>query len=178
MRQLLLLRHAKSSWDDPRIADHDRPLNGRGRAAAALMGRTLRKLGLVPDMVLVSTALRTQETWLLLGPWSEQPLLETRSELYLASDQRLLDELHRVPETVRSVLLIAHNPGMHELALRLVGSRAMEAGTVATQRLAQSYPTAALAEFNVPGPWWGLDDGGAQLVRFLPPRDLAESDDL
>ncbi len=176
MRQLLLLRHAKSSWDNPRLSDHDRPLNARGRTASALMGRTIRELGLIPDMVLLSTALRAQETYLLLGPWPEHPLLEIRGELYLAGNQRLLDELHRVPETVRSVMLIAHNPGLHELAMRLVGEDVMvSSGTSHIKRLAQNYPTAALAEFNIPGPWRKLNDGDGRLARFLVPRELATS---
>jgi phosphohistidine phosphatase len=96
-------------------------------------------------------------------------------DLYLATWQRMLDVLHTVPETARSVLLIGHNPGMHDLALELAGANAMARGSApGTRRLAAGYPTAALAEFYVPSTWSGLDAGGARLVRFIAPNDLPE----
>jgi phosphohistidine phosphatase len=174
MRQLLLMRHAKSSWDDPKLPDHARPLNGRGRLAAAAMGNEMRRLGLAPDVVLVSSARRTLQTLEALEPWDETPLIEPMDALYLASGAQLLAVLHGVAETARSVLLIAHNPGMHELALSLTGAHAMSQGVPAVRRLAEGYPTAALAEFSVAGPWWQLEEGGARLLRFLLPRDLPE----
>ncbi len=174
MRQLLLLRHAKSSWDDPRLADHARPLNARGRAAAALMGGAMRRLGLSPDVVLVSSARRTLQTLEALKPWDDTPLIEPMDSLYLASGTELLAVLHGVAETARSVLLIAHNPGLHELAVTLAGAQAMRQDTLAVRRLAEGYPTGALAEFSIPGPWWQLEEGGARLLRFLAPRDLPE----
>jgi phosphohistidine phosphatase len=174
MRQLLLLRHAKSAWNDPRLADHDRPLSPEGRRAAAVMRHTMRELGLAPDMVLVSGARRTRETLAALEPWDDTPLVDVIEELYLASAARLLQALNAVPETVRSVLLIGHNPGMHELAMTLAGAHAMTAGGPNLQRLAAGYPTAALAEFTIAGPWWSLDAGTGRLVRFLAPRDLPE----
>lgn len=174
MRQLLLLRHAKSSWDDPRISDHARPLNARGRAAAAAMARAMRDLGLAPDLVLVSSARRTLQTLEALEPWDDAPLIEPMDQLYLASPRTLLTVLRGTAETVRSVLLIGHNPGLHELAMLLAGARVMAQGTGLTQRLADGYPTATLTEFSVPGPWWALDEGGGRLVRMLAPRDLPE----
>lgn len=172
MRQLLLLRHAKSSWDDPALPDHDRPLNERGRADAAAMGGEMRSLGLCPDIVLVSSARRTLDTLALIEPFEDTPLVDTVDALYLAPARRLLEILHAVPETVRSVLLIGHNPGLHNLALALAGPAAMARGGIDALRLAERYPTAALAEFAVATPWWGLAEGNARLVRFLCPRDL------
>jgi len=174
MHQLLLLRHAKSSWDDPKLPDHARPLNAPGRLAAAAMGREMRRLGLAPDVVLVSSARRTLQTLEALESWDDTPLIEPMDALYLASGQQLLSALHGVAETARSVLLIAHNPGMHELAMALTGAHAMSQGSPTMRRLAEGYPTAALAEFSVAGPWWQLDAGGGRLVRFLLPRDLPE----
>jgi phosphohistidine phosphatase len=84
----------------------------------------------------------------------------------------LLDTLRGVKETVRSVLIIAHNPGVHELAMTLVGAHAMTFADAELRRLAEGYPSGALAEFTVPGPWHGLDAAGARLVRFICPRDL------
>jgi phosphohistidine phosphatase len=171
MRQLLLLRHAKSAWDDPKIADRDRPLNARGQRAAATMRRAMRELGLVPDMVLVSTARRTMQTLDALEPWEEAPLIEPTDALYLATAAQLLAILHGVAETVRSVLLIGHNPGMHELAMTLAGPAGL-AGGEAGRRLAQGFPSGALAEFAIAGHWWQLDEGAGRLQHFLTPRSM------
>ncbi len=174
MRQLLLMRHAKSSWDDPRLSDHARPLNARGRQAAAAMRRAMHELGLAPDMVLVSSARRTLQTMEALEPWDDTPLVEPMDALYLASAPQLLTVLRGVAETTRSVLLLGHNPGLHEAAMLLVGPRAMALGAPATRRLAEGYPTGALAEFAVAGSWRSLGEGGGRLLRFLCPRDLPE----
>lgn len=172
MRQLLLLRHAKSSWDDAALPDRDRPLNPRGRRAAAAMREAMRELGLSPDMVLVSTARRTLETLEALEPWDEAPLIEPMDSLYLADPFQLSAALHGVAETVRSVLLIGHNPGLHDFAVSLAGPRAMSSGGTAERALAAGFPTAALAEFAIPGAWWDLREGSGRLVRFLTPRML------
>lgn len=174
MRQLLLMRHAKSAWDDPRLPDHGRPLNQRGRAAAQAMRTAIRGLGLAPDLVLVSTATRTMQTLEALEPWDDTPLVEPSEALYLASPATMLGVLNRVPETTRSVLLLGHNPGMHELALLLAGPEVMARRDETTQRLADGYPTGALAEFSIPGPWRSLGEAGGRLVRFLAPRDLQD----
>ena len=112
MRQLLILRHAKSSWDDRDLSDHARPLNPRGRQAATAMRAAMINLGLSPDLVLVSTAKRTLQTLEALEPWSETPLVEPMDSLYLASAATLLSTIQAVAETVRSVLLVGHNPGI------------------------------------------------------------------
>jgi phosphohistidine phosphatase len=172
MRQLLLLRHAKSSWDDATMPDRDRPLNARGRRSATAMRQAMRHLGLAPDIVLVSTARRTMETLQALEPWDDTPLIDPMDSLYLANPMQLTAALHGVAETVRSVLLIGHNPGLHDLALSLAGDQAMR-GTGENERaLADGFPTGALAEFVVPGSWWDLRPGGGKLVRFLTPRML------
>ncbi len=181
MRQLLLLRHAKSSWDDKGVSDRERPLSARGRRAAAAMRRAMHELGLAPDIVLVSPARRTSETLAALEPWDDAPLIEPMEKLYLATAPQLLDVLREMPETARSVLLIGHNPGLHELALLLVGPHAAPAehhgAGRAVKRLAEGYPTGALAEFGIALAWRKLDSGGGQLVRFLRPRDLPQDDD-
>lgn len=172
MHQLLLLRHAKSSRDDAKLPDRNRPLSGRGHRAAAAMRRAMHELGLLPDLVMVSPARRTQETLAGLEPWDATPLVEPIEALYLATAEQLLAVLHGVPETVRGVLLIGHNPGLHELAMNLVGSHAMKHPGEAAKRLAAGFPTGALAEFAVAGSWAQLDAGGGRLLRFLAPRDL------
>ena len=172
MGQLLLLRHAKSSWDDRDLSDHARPLNPRGRQAATAMRDAMTTLGLCPDLVLVSTARRTQETLAALEPWPAAPRVEPMDSLYLASADSLLGVLQEVAAGVRSVLLVGHNPGIHELALDLVGPEAMTLANPDMRRLSEGYPSGALAEFSVPGGWAGLTKGGGRLVRFLSPRDL------
>ncbi|MEN9499012.1 MAG: hypothetical protein RIS83_831 [Pseudomonadota bacterium] len=173
MRQLLLLRHAKSAWDDPALADHARVLNGRGRRAATAMAHAMQALGLSPDVVLVSSARRTLQTLEALTPLPDSPLIEPMDELYLAPWQQLLAVLRRVPETARSVLLIGHNPGLHDLALALSGADAMP-GNAEARRMAEAFPTAALAEFSIASPWAELSEGGGRLVRFMIPADLPE----
>ncbi len=134
----------------------------------------MHKLGLGPDVVLVSAARRTLETLAALEPWDETPLVEPMEALYLASAEQLLAILRGISETVRSVLLIGHNPGMHELAAMLIAGQAtITHGELA---LASGFPTAALAEFSIASPWWQLAAGGGHLVRFLTPRDLRDGD--
>lgn len=176
MRQLLLLRHAKSAWDDPDLADHARPLNGRGRLAARLMAAEMTRLGLLPDVVLVSSARRTRQTLDALAPLEGSPIVQVMDELYLAPWENLLGVLHRVPETVRSVLLIGHNPGLHDLALNLLATHAEP--TPALFRLREGYPTGALCEFAIGAPWQGLTDGGGRMVQFIAPRDLPGAESL
>ncbi len=161
MHQLLLLRHAKAVRDSHGLPDRDRPLAPRGRADAAALRQAMRALGLVPDLVLVSPSLRTTQTLAALEPWDDTPLVEVLDPLYLADAAALQATLAEVAETVRSVLLIGHNPGLHEFARRLAGTVQSEPA----RRLADRYPTSALAEFAIPGPWRQLSD--ARLIRFL-----------
>jgi phosphohistidine phosphatase len=174
MRQLLLLRHAKSSWDEATLSDHARPLNARGRQAAFAMAEHMRELGLSPDIVLVSSARRTLQTLEALQPLESTPIIEVMDDLYLAPWQRLMETLRGMPETARSILLIGHNPGLHELGLALMGPAGATLGSPHARRLTEGYPTGALAEFTVAGHWGQLQDGGGRLVRFLAPRDLPE----
>lgn len=172
MRQLLLLRHAKSSWDDGGLEDRERPLNQRGRAAAGALREAMRNLGLTPDLVLVSPAARTRQTLAALEPWDETPLVDEVAALYLADPDQLLMVLRAVPETTRSVMLVGHNPGLQELTLKLIGPAALQPADPDIHRLMENFPTAGLVEFAVAGPWSTLDQGGARLQRFLDPREL------
>ena len=174
MRQLLLLRHAKSAWNDPAMPDQARPLDEAGRAAARAMRGAFRSLGLAPDLVLVSPATRTLETLEALEPWDETPLIETVPSLYLATAPHLLEALRGIAETVRSAMLVGHNPGLHDLALTLAGAHAMSSNRHITRPLAEGFPAGALAEFTVASHWRDLTAGGGRLVRFLAPRDLPE----
>lgn len=134
----------------------------------------MRELGLAPDVVLVSSARRTLQTLEALEPWDETPLVEPLDALYLARLDQMFDVLNGVSETAHTVLLLGHNPGMHELAMALVGAAADDFANAEIRRLSDGYPTGALAEFAIPGAWATLAAGGGQLTRFLSPRDLPE----
>ena len=167
VRRLYVLRHAKSSWKQPGLADHDRPLAGRGRHAGEALARHLREQRIEPQLVLCSTALRARETLERIGPALGTRAVHFESELYGASAGVLLERLRSVPDTVESVMLIGHNPGVQELALNLAGE-APRSG-----RLATKYPTAALATFACAGTsWHDLSPGTADLIGFVCPRDL------
>lgn len=175
---LLLLRHAKSSWKDAAISDHERPLNRRGREAATAMSRYLAAEALLPDLALVSSARRTQESWtLLVAHWPEPPPpSKVLRGLYLASPSQILAQARRTPPTVRRLLVLGHNPGLETLARMLAGPGS---DADALRQLEQKYPTGALALFECPiDSWPALDRGGARLARFVPPRALiGEGDD-
>lgn len=168
LRQLLLLRHAKSSWDDPSLADHDRPLSKRGRKAAAAMRAAIFSRSPLPDMALVSTARRTRETFAALDPWPEPPKVTFQEALYHASPSAMLDFVREVGDSCRCVLLVGHNPGLMELATLLAGG---DEGVLA-RRLASGFPTGALARFTVEGPWSAFSAGSARLIDFVVPREL------
>jgi phosphohistidine phosphatase len=174
MRQLLLLRHAKSSWEDANLTDHDRPLDPEGRSAAQAMRTAMARLGLMPQLVLVSSARRTRETLELLEPLAGDPRIRCSPDLYLASPRQILDEVVSAPNDITSILVIGHNPGLHDLSMSLSGAHAMSAGRHGSKRLARGFPTAALAEFSVPDDWRSLPDG-ARLIRFLTPHDLEQA---
>jgi phosphohistidine phosphatase len=167
MRRLLLLRHAKSSWADAGLRDHERPLNARGREAAPRVGRYLDREGLVPDLVLCSSARRTCETVARLRLPEKVPV-EVSHDLYLGSPDAVLDLVRQVDDTVATLLVVGHNPTTHELALTLAG--AGDADLV--DDLARRFPTGALAGLAFDGDWRSLDAGAARLERFVAPRDL------
>src|SRR5690348_8323213 len=173
-RTLYLLRHAKSSWAQPRLDDHERPLNSRGQRAAVLMAEHIASLPVRPALILCSSALRTRETLATLldalGNGKHHPKVEIERELYLASPEALLLRLREAPEDCAALLLIGHNPGMHQLACALAGSGALVA------KLGRKFPTAALATFRVRGPWVELGRGSAQLADYATPGELAPSE--
>jgi len=174
MRQLLLLRHAKAARDDPAVKDHARTLTEAGRAGVASLRRAMLDLGLAPDVVLVSSARRTLQTLEALEPWDENPLIEPMDKLYLATAPQLLAILRGISDTVRSLMVVGHNPGLHDLALTLAGAHGVAGNRDVTRRLSEGFPTGALAEFTVAPRWCDLDAGGGRLVRFLCPKDLPE----
>ena len=160
-KHLCLLRHAKSSWDDPALPDHARPLAPRGRKAAKVIGECLRRSGIEISLVLCSSARRACETVKLVGPSGQ---IEIEHELYGASADELLCRLRDVAEDVETMLLVGHNPAIQELAVGLVGAE--------TELAARKFPTGALATLTFAGPWRELTWGDADLAAFVTPREL------
>jgi phosphohistidine phosphatase len=167
--RLFVLRHAKSSWDDPGLEDHDRPLAPRGlRAVEALAGH-FRTTGIAPAQVLCSSARRTRETLAGLG-LSGETLVEP--ELYASTPKQVLERLRRVPSGIGSVLLVGHNPTMQVLVLRLA-ARDSGLGDAALSEIQRKFPTGALATLTLDCEWGALAPGCARLDAFVQPKRLA-----
>jgi phosphohistidine phosphatase len=162
MRTLWVLRHAKSSWDDPTLSDHDRPLAPRGRKAGKRIRRWAGDNRVCPDLVLCSTAARAQATLELVLPGLGSPDVDLEVDLYHASADFLLDRLRRLDSRLDSVLVIGHNPGLHDLA-----------GVLAPPG-PEALPTAGLAELRLEVETWrDARPGCALLQRLVLPRSLA-----
>jgi len=169
-RRILLLRHAKSAWDEPGLEDYERPLAPRGRRAAAVMGVYLRDEALVPDLVLCSGARRAVETWEIAAhELPKPPAVEHDPALYMVTAERLLKRLRKLPEAVKSVLVVGHEGGIDVLARRLIADGAAPL----RRRLAEKFPTAALAVIAVAaGEWPALQERSGTIIRFSAPKDL------
>jgi phosphohistidine phosphatase len=171
MKTLTLLRHAKSGWDDPVARDFDRPLNGKGKRAAAMVGRHMKSLGLAFDHVIASPAVRVIETLDEVSTGYGEALAPAWDRrIYLASAVTLLDVIHDLPETAEHVLFAGHNPGLEDLVLMLVPDTLAEP---LRDEVEQKYPTATIAELRFEsGNWGDVAAGTARLARFVRPRDL------
>jgi phosphohistidine phosphatase len=163
MKTLLVLRHAKSSWNDAGLDDHERPLNARGRRDAPRMGDMLREQGLTPDRIISSDAERarlTAEAVADAAGYSGEILFDRK--LYLASPPDIVGVLHNVAETnANIVMIVGHNPGLEELVGKLTGEH-------------EDFPTAALAQIALPIDRWRdlkLSTRGA-LAGLWRPKEL------
>jgi phosphohistidine phosphatase len=158
------MRHAKSGWDTEGVQDHDRPLNDRGQRAAPSMGQLIVDKGLVPELILSSTALRARETALAVAAacaWKPEVRL-TRS-LYMAEPGDILEVVSQLSDDVERVLVVGHNPGMEDLVSDLSLMR-------------NTMPTAALAKFELSIESWshGIDGQVARLVDVWRPREIGD----
>ncbi len=171
MKRLHFLRHAKSTWDDPELEDIERPLAERGWRAAAAMAAALGERGLRVDQVLVSTALRARQTFGVLCPLVDGVPVQFEKRLYVFSAARLLDRLRELPDSVESVLVVGHNPAMHELAVALTDKQSPATPELSVLR--DKFPTGAYA-LLVCGidRWDDLAPGTARLDTLIRPRDL------
>lgn len=167
-KSLMLLRHAKSSWADATIEDHERPLQDKGRGRAANLTAWLEDRDMGCDLVLCSTALRTRQTLDIVLPVLGAPEVRYEESIYEADPQDLLALLRRVDESQERVMIVGHDPGLQQLAILL----AMTASGDALDRLRRKYPTSALAllSFGEAG-WSGLTPGMGHLSMFHVPPD-------
>lgn len=163
MKQLIVMRHAKSSWADPGQRDHDRPLNGRGQRASTAVGNWLKDQGYLPGLALVSSARRCQETWEgvvgAIGPTPTSVL----PGLYHAEADEILTSLRSSGEA-GTVLILGHQPGVGELVARLVADPPDDPEF-------DRYPTAATTVIEIED-WASLDWGTGRLKAFVVPKEL------
>ncbi|MBI1415623.1 MAG: histidine phosphatase family protein [Limimaricola sp.] len=166
--RLILTRHAKSSWATPGQEDHARPLAPRGRAAATAIGHWLAVQRYLPDLVLCSSAVRTQQTLSLILPGlPRQPVISARAALYHASPSQLREIIRR--ETAPCLMLVGHNPGIGLLAAGLVT-------TPPRHERFDDYPTAATTVIDFAVPSWA-DITTGTCVAFVTPHDLNAAED-
>ena len=169
MKVLYLLRHAKSSWSDGSLPDHDRPLGPRGKKATRALVRHLAGTGAEPALVLCSTALRARQTLDgVLPALGAEVDVWYEDSLYGASDDELLARLRKLPPAVPSAMVVGHNPGLADLAVELVGG----GDEAALARLHTKFPAGALASLGGIESWQALGPGAASLTGFVVPRDL------
>jgi len=164
---LILIRHAKSDWDDARLTDHQRPLNARGRRAAPRVGAWIAEMGLAPQQALVSDAMRTRETWSYVASHLPGPPAPTLSSgLYLAGPTAMLTHLQAA--TGPTVAMVAHNPGTGVLA-------AMLAANAPAHPSFDRYPTGATTVLEFDAETWGhVQPGMGQIRAFAIPRELPD----
>jgi phosphohistidine phosphatase len=170
-KRLFVLRHAKSSWDDPGLEDHERPLAPRGHRAVKVLSEHFHAERIEPDLILCSSARRTRETLDGIGLHGET-LIE--DELYSASPGQVLERLHRVADGVSSVMVVGHNPTMQVLVLRLAAAdRSSTLDGSFLEEVQHKFPTGALATIAFEGGWSELAAGSARLTAFVRPKQLA-----
>ncbi len=170
MKTLLLMRHVKSSRDDPKLDDFERPLAPRGIEAALLMRPAIACRNWLPQKAQVSPAIRTRETWrLITAEWTIRPEADFTEALYEATAGTILAQIRGVEEAVETLMVLGHNPGLEDLARQLCNKKSADKPSKAMHR---KFPTGALARFECQGGWADLSYGQATLTHFLRPTDL------
>lgn len=175
MHRLMLFRHAKAERADPGMRDLTRALIERGRTDAKTIGVYMASHALIPDCVVMSPSTRTKETWACAGPaFRKAPALHLADALYDATPRDILDVVKATPAEAKTVLLIGHNPGLHEAALLLIAS-----GDIGTrERLREGFPTSGLAVIDFAFDDWGMiHSQSGRLERFVSPKSLRAPED-
>jgi phosphohistidine phosphatase len=170
MKRLTVLRHAKSSWDEAHLDDHNRPLNDRGWKAARRMGREMKRRGMRFDLVLASTAARVRET--IDGVQEKFEVdapIQFEPAIYLATEDTLLAIVRGLPENARSPMIVGHNPGLEQL---LIGLSHDDARGL-RRRIAGKFPTGALAVVELPAKKWAdVAPESGEIVELIVPKEL------
>ncbi|POH75466.1 SixA phosphatase family protein [Arthrobacter glacialis] len=168
IKKLILMRHAKAAFPLG-VEDHDRPLAQRGHTEAPLAGKWLVENSVLPDFILCSSALRTRQTctWVCQQLADKAPTPKLETALYAAGATSMLSVVNHVPETVNTLMVISHMPGIQSLALRLASR---DSDQDAYMDLASGFPTSGFAVFDYTGDWATLDGQDAQLSNFVVPR--------
>ena len=169
MLTLSLLRHAKSSWENPGAKDFDRPLAKRGEAAAPRMGAFMAKNRIAPELILCSPAVRARQTLDLVLPHLGTPTVEYEEAFYLAAPKVLLARVRKVGAKIDHVMIVGHDPGMQGLATELAGTGDADA----LQALGRKFPTAGLAVITFKAAEWAkVAPGKGHLDLFMTPKTL------
>jgi phosphohistidine phosphatase len=170
MRRLLLLRHAKTERAEPGQRDRDRKLTKRGRDDAAVIGAYMARHGLSPDLALVSPATRARETWALAAPaFAKAPRLVIEARIYNATTEALF-EIVSEARGAHCLVVVGHNPGLHDVAVQLIASGDVEA----RERVAEKLPTAGLVAIDLAfDDWSRLHWHSGRLERFVTPQLIA-----
>jgi phosphohistidine phosphatase len=174
MRRLLLLRHAKTERAEPGERDRDRKLTARGRADAPIIGTYMARHRLLPDLALVSPATRAEETWALVAAaFKKAPRTVNDARIYNATPAALTELIRATPDA-QGLLIVGHNPSLHDLAVQLIASGDVEA----RERVNEKLPTSGLVVIEFPfDDWSRLDRSSGRLERFVSPRLIAEATD-
>jgi phosphohistidine phosphatase len=174
MRRLLLLRHAKTERAESGERDRDRKLTARGRADTPIIGAYLARHGLVPDLVLVSPVTRAEETWALVAPaFAQAPRVVKDERIYNAGPEKLIGII-RETRDAHTLLVVGHNPGLHDLAVRLIASGDVEA----RKRVNEKLPTSGLVVIDLAfDDWSRLRPNAGRLARFVSPRLIEAATD-
>jgi phosphohistidine phosphatase len=172
-KTLYLLRHAKAETGSATLDDHERGINQQGLDACVVIGKYITEAGISPDLVLCSTAKRAKTTWALVREASKNTSKQEFTDmLYLASANEVVKQLMCLPESIHSVMVVGHNPGLHQLSLDL--SKKADDATI--DRLMLKFPTCALATIDLgETSWEGMAQAHGSLKAFVTPRFLTES---
>jgi phosphohistidine phosphatase len=170
MKQLAILRHAKSDWGNPGLTDFDRPLNKRGRKAAKKMGRILRERGLAFGRIVSSPAQRAKETVERFRIGYEQDCdVRFEPSIYLASTGTLLGLVNGLPDDAGTVMIVGHNPGFHDIVLRLT----RENGDGLRDKVGANFPTGAFALIDFPvDKWADVQPASGEIRQVIFPREI------
>ena len=170
MRRLLLFRHAKTERAEPGMQDRARTLIERGRKDAAKIGAYMAGHALVPDRVVISPAARTQETWkIAAAAFRPAPAAATADQLYDATPHAIFAVIKEAPTTAHTLLVVGHNPGLHEVALMLIASGDIDARELLREKL----PTSGLVIIDFAfDDWSKLHPQSGRLERFVSPKWL------